>query len=324
MNQVSLRFLASHDTSQVSSYALLALNDALAAASIPQVRHSHGRTGVFLRKAFSKLRVPRNLARRGTPVFVAFMGFSESKVLPFSLWTEIIPYCFDCWPRDYQRWSSFFRRHRVRLAFFSARQSAEHFRREMPDMRSEWLPEATDPKQYECSLTLADRNIDVLELGRRSDVFHESVTNELSRACYRHLYERTKGEIVFRTREAFKDGLAHTRVSVCFPSSTTHPGRSGDVETVTHRYFESMAAKCLVLGQCPAELRDLFGYNPVIETEREHEAQQLVAILRNIEKYQPDVERNYRRLLEVATWGNRVAQVLASVRSAFPSTHCEA
>ncbi|MBV9625895.1 MAG: glycosyltransferase family 1 protein [Acidobacteria bacterium] len=277
-------------------------------------------TQSFLAKVVSKLRLVRNLRRSSAgPVFVAFMGFTESKTLPFSCWTEILPYCFDCWPATYDRWTSFFARHRVRLAFFSARQSAGYFRQKLPAMRSVWLAEATEPFEYDPSIPLGQREIDVLELGRKNDVFHNRVAAFLASRKKVHHFERTKGQIIFPNRQELIRGLAQTKISVCFPCSQTHPERSGAVETVTHRYFESMASKCLILGHAPAELIDLFGYNPVIEVEEGAEFEQIDFVLNNFGAFHALIQRNYRRLLEVGTWTQRVPVVLNAVQELFRS-----
>ena len=86
------------------------------------------------------------------------------------------------------------------------------------------------------------------------------------------LWVKAGHPVLFSSRhpDELKDlvaGLANSRVSICFPQSITNPERCGKVETVTLRYFESMASKCLIVGKCPLELRDLFGYNPVIEVD---------------------------------------------------------
>jgi hypothetical protein len=130
-----------------------------------------------------------------------------------------------------------------------------------------------------------------------------------------HLYEQEKGHIIFPTREALVKGLSDSKISVCFPSSLTHPQRSGDVETVTYRYFESMASGCLLWGKCPQELSDLFGYNPVIEADRRDPYGQLDEILQNSGKYSELVDRNYQRLLEVGTWRVRAAAMLEIINN---------
>lgn len=310
-----LRFLRTADCPTVGCYPLLSIDRAMERAGVDSLSNRQNNVEVFVAKAVSKMRFMRNARRSSAgPVFVSFMGFSESKTFPFSYWNEIVPYCFDCWPGLYERWMSFFKRHRVRIAFFSARQSAQYFTDALPGMKSVWLPEATDPSEYRPSRSLHERDIDVLELGRKNDLFHGKVVKPLVEANRTHLFERVKGEIIFPARADFIDGLARSKISICFPSSQTHPERSGSVETVTHRYFESMASKCLILGHAPQELTDLFGYNPVIEVQVGREFEQVESLLGNLDAVQGLVEQNYRRLLEVGTWKDRVATLLDVLR----------
>jgi hypothetical protein len=313
-SRIKLRFLKSTSCPTVACHPLLALDRALEEAGVPFIVNAQAREKAFLAKIGSKFRIIRNLRRsQEGPVFVSFMGFSESKTVPFSSWNEILPYCFDCWPNQYERWLSFFKRHRIRLAFFSARMSAQHFASAIPGMRSTWLPEATDPLEYCASRSWRERDIDVLELGRKNETFHCKIVKPLAERQRTHLYERVQGEIIFPDRAALIEGLARSKISICFPCSQTHPARSGPVETVTHRYFESMASKCLVVGHAPQELIDLFGYDPVIEMQ-DGDAPRLDSILNSLSSFDELVERNYRRLFEVGTWQTRVATVLDVVR----------
>ena len=75
-----------------------------------------------------------------------------------------------------------------------------------------------------------------------------------------------------------------------------------------------MASKCLIVGHAPQELIDLFGYNPVIEALEGHEFEQIESSLTNPSAFQHLVDRNYRRLLEVGTWKNRIATILDTLR----------
>lgn len=71
-----------------------------------------------------------------------------------------------------------------------------------------------------------------------------------------------------------------------------------------------MAAKCLLVGVCPPELADLFGYNPVVEIEKGREAEQLLSILRDPGAYQTLVDRNYDVLLLRGTWKSRIPDIV--------------
>ena len=256
----------------------------------------------------------RNFWKAGRDIYLAIlMGPAEYRLFPFSYGREMVVYCFDCWPAKYAKWEVFLRRNRLRLAFFSARRSAEYFSQRIIGMTSVWLPEAVDPEAYLNSKSLQERSIDVLELGRKYDTFHQAITKGLKESHRVHLYEFERGKIIFPTREALVNGLGDSTISVCFPSSMTHPERSGDVETVTYRYFEAIASGCLILGECPQELLDLFGYNPVIEVDVHDPYGQLDEILQNLTEYQELVDRNYRRLMEVGTWKVRAASMLRDI-----------
>jgi hypothetical protein len=306
-----LRHLAPPLDADRTCYPLQFIFTALNECGVEPVHNPQGRVSVFVTKSISKLRLVRNLARSTAgPVFVPLMGYGESRTLPLSYWTEIVPYCFDCWPVQYERWHSFFVRHRVRLAFFSARESAEHFAADLRNMRSVWLPEAVDPEQYVGAVPLASRTIDVLELGRKNDRYHDAISGHLARTGRTHLFERVWGEIIFPSREAFVAGIGNSKISVCYPCCQTHPEKSGPVETVTQRYFESMASRCILVGHCPRELQDLFGYNPVVEVDYGHESEQLDFILGNLDRFQSLLDRNYSRLLQVGTWTSRIPDIM--------------
>ncbi len=209
-------------------------------------------------RAARKLGLLRSVRQSGRRAyFCPLMGLVEIKLFPTTYFAETLPYCFDCWPAEYSAWEAFLTRHRVRLAFFSASGSATEFEQRLPSMGSIWLPEATDPAVYRSGRSLIERAIDLLELGRRHDRFHDLIRSPLEKLGRVHLFERAKGDLVFPSRDDLVAGLADSRVSVCFPSSETHRLRSGDVETATHRYFEPMASKCIVLGSAPSELVDM-------------------------------------------------------------------
>ena len=93
----------------------------------------------------------------------------------------------------------------------------------------------------------------------------------------------------------------------------SHPEEAGGVETVTYRYFQAMASKCVIVGHAPQELMDLFGYNPVLEVLEGQECEQIESLLNNLTSLAELAERNYSRLLEVGTWKSRVETILKVV-----------
>jgi hypothetical protein len=243
--------------------------------------------------------------------FFILMGVGrQSRIFPVCYFNEVIPYCFDCWPDTWINHQVFFAKNNIKFAFFSSKVAANHFASINPNMQCIWLPEATEPSLYNPDILLKDREIDLLEMGRKYQPFHQLVVSAIVCSKYIHLYERKEGEIIFPDQKSLYNGLSNSKVSVCFPASMTHQAKSSGLETVTHRYFESMASKCLIVGHCPDELIELFGYNPVIEAEMTDPSKQIFEIIDQISEYQDLVDRNYHRLLEVGTWETRVQTVI--------------
>ena len=131
---LKLYFLKTTDCPTVGFHVLLSLDRAMDQAGIRPFWNHQNNGAAFLAKIVSRLQWSGTYAVLRKGRYCSFMGFSEYKTLPFSYWTEIVPFCFDCWPSLYGRWLSFFKRHKVRLAFFTARQSAEYFADALPSM----------------------------------------------------------------------------------------------------------------------------------------------------------------------------------------------
>lgn len=90
---------------------------------------------------------------------------------------------------------------------------------------------------------------------------------------------------------------------------------------MTWRYLQSMASKCLVLGRMPDEMRELFGYVPIIEIDMKRPAEQLYEILQNLEDYSDLIERNYACVVQNHQWVNRISAIedcLRDFRQEYP------
>ncbi|MEP6714595.1 MAG: glycosyltransferase [Terriglobia bacterium] len=198
-------------------------------------------------------------------------------------------------------------RFRTEVTFFTSTQARDRFQARFPSMRCHWIPDGSSPELHVPDKPLTGRRIDVLEVGRRYDRYHDAISTCLVRMKAVHLFEQPPGQIVFSDRDALIQGLADSRIVVCFPSSITIPARAA-IETITPRYFEAMASGCLIVGHCPADLKQLFGYNPVIEADMDNAAGQIGEIIRNIESYKPLVEKNLTTI-KGHTWLHRAIAI---------------
>jgi len=291
-----------------ASGAVTGLTDALIRAGARPLRRRRQ-----LGRVLRRLPLASKAPHVGGTIILPMMGWDAVKAAAYGTWSSTVPVCWDVWEPQWPQWVRSLEKLRPQLVFVTAQQSAEYLAEHLP-MPVLHLPEATTVSGYQPGLPLAERSIDVLELGRRDEEWHAAALRCLS-TSYRHHYEQVPGQIIFPTRQELVAGLADARISICIPGSMTNAARCGTVETATHRYFESFASRALVLGHAPDELLDLFGYNPVVEIDWQRPAEQLLALLSDISTWQAHVDRNYQRVLEVGDWAQRAATIMSVLSS---------
>jgi hypothetical protein len=254
-------------------------------------------------------------------MFAILMGLDKQKYLSHADRTSHarMIYLFDAWPKEYHRIIKFVNEYSIDRIFVSASQSADDLNALLNQKKFHHVPEGVDPSVYRYA-RYDLKNIDVLALGRKYDRYHKRILPALQRFDRTYMYEVLKGHIIFPDREGLIDGLARTKLSICVPGSITHPERSGHVETMTMRYLQSMASKCLILGHGPAEMINLFGYNPVIEIDWENAEDQIEDLLQHFHLHIPLIERNYRELVSKHTWVHRFQQIKDILAGASAST----
>lgn len=242
-------------------------------------------------------------------LFTVLMGSQFQKCFPhFLLSGKKAIYLFDAWPSQHERIKRFVGYLGLNRVFVSSSQAAERLQAGLASPLFDWVPEGINPEEYR-AYPPEMRDIDVLALGRKYDSYHVSIVSELAKRRKMYVYEKRKGEIIFPTREGFVDGLARSKISVCVPSSVTHPERSGDIETMTIRYLQSMVSKCLVVGYAPKEMIGLFGYNPVVEIDMENPVGQVCWILEHLIDFGDLIERNFSEVVTRHTWQYRWRQI---------------
>jgi hypothetical protein len=58
-------------------------------------------------------------------------------------------------------------------------------------------------------------------------------------------------------------------------------------------------------------MKELFGYNPVVEVNMDDPAGQIADILSNFENYIELIERNYNKAINEHTWGKRWESIVS-------------
>jgi hypothetical protein len=263
-----------------------------------------------LRVGSKDLRLSNNNPRKAhEDYFAIMMSLNPQKCLPFFFnpGRKSI-YLFDAWSQNFEKIRTFIRDWGIQQVFVSASQSAERLASLIKGCAVRWIPEGVTPSAYACYPDAA-RDIDVLQIGRKYDSYHQNIAYSLKLAGKSYLFEAQPRQLVFPTRQAFVDGLARTRISICFPSSLTHPQRAGDICTMTTRYLQSMVSGCLVVGTAPKEMIRLFGYNPVVEADMQNPTGQLLSILDNFDSFHELIDKNRRMIMSQHTWQQRWNQI---------------
>lgn len=245
---------------------------------------------------------------------IAQLRFVEPVSLSFDTFPEYIryetiPLIWDCWPKYFEKTCQWFIKHNVKTAIFTSSQTAEKMRERFPEMNILAITEGIDTSKYSEGKPLKERSIDLLEFGRRN----KKVFDVCLPSNYKHLYSKN-GEHIFKTDKDLVDGLADSKITVCYPRCDTQPGKAGDIETLTQRYWEAMLSRIVIVGRAPQELIDLIGYNPVIEIKRERQTEQIIDIIKQIEDYQTLVDKNRNTALKHGDWSIRVNQIMNWLR----------
>jgi hypothetical protein len=252
---------------------------------------------------------------RHTHKFCIVMGLEFYKCfLAFLFNRDNSIYFFDAWTANHTRIEAFIRLMRLKNVFFSSNQVTEIFKAKQLDCHFQWVPEGVNLSDYRFRC-YSRKDIDVLAFGRKYDKHHDQIVAQLEGKGITYLYEKKKGDIVFKDRLTFIDGLARTKISICAPSDITHPERSGTISTMTIRYLQSMASKALIVGIMPREMKLLFDYTPIIPMDMEDPAGQLIDILADFRQYIPLIERNYQFIREHHTWSHRWSQIRQTIEN---------
>ena len=239
-----------------------------------------------------------------TGQFVVFMGPRFPKWFPYIYrkgYKAI--YLFDAWPSTHSFIKRFTGDYDIKNLFVSSLQATEMLNKLFGKRICCWAPEGIYPPDYK-SYTPEEKNIDVAAIGRKWPEHHDAIVSILAKNNILYKYS-TPGTMVFPDHSSLIEGLARTKISICFPANVTNPERTGGIETMTNRYLQSMVSKCLVIGKAPSEMIQLFGYNPVIEVDMTDPAGQISQILANFGSYEALIEKNYSEVVSNHTWFKR-------------------
>ena len=233
---------------------------------------------------------------------------------------EVVPMFWDCWPRYFEKTREWLKRHKVRTAIFSSRQTAERMREALSGVNIIWCPEAVDDSVYDKGLLLKERGIDLLEFGRSNERIINARQLEETRVNDKsvlHVCTKQNGKFIYTNEQLYR-AMGDAKVTIALPRSMTQPEIAGDIETLTQRYWECMFSRMVMVGHAPQELIDFIGYNPVIELSTDIPAEDLIRdVLEHIEDYQDLVDRNLETAQRLGSWNERMKWLMAKLEKDY-------
>lgn len=268
-----------------------------------------------LRLVIAKLKIGRRLffVNKTKSLLVIGGAYIDFTSFPYNYSHEIIPVFWDTWKKYHPLLLSSLKRNKIKYAFFTQKEVAEMVSQAIPEIKTFWMPEGINSDGYKKGTNLNTRKINILQYGRKLDIYHNVILESLSQD-HKYFYSNNDLHKLFKDFEELTEGLSNSSISICFPRSMTHPALTGGIETLTQRYWESLLSRCLIIGKAPKELICIMGYNPVIEVDWQDPKKQLLEILENIENYQDFVNDNYLKAIERCSWDFRIASVRKTIK----------
>lgn len=261
---------------------------------------------------------PLPLRRKGKTFLVCSRGGHLLKSsLPYLFQGDIIPMLWDCWPSAWKRLERDLRLLHCKLCFITASDVGKEFARRLPGVKFVHIPEGVDITDYQAGKPLAERGIDVYELGQKHKYFHKKLMDGRLEDCCKFIYNPQnpdKGALMmFEDWSTFTQKVADSKIVISFPLCMRNTREDGGIDTLTMRFWEGMLSRCIIVGHCPQELMDLIGYNPVIEADFVDPCSQIRHILNHLEDYQELVNRNRAVALEHAPWEKRMPLIFQTI-----------
>lgn len=240
--------------------------------------------------------------------FVEAVSIKFDTFPDYSLY-EIIPFIWDCWPRNYDRIEKWFKRHDVKTAFFTSSEEMRDMKKRLPLLNAMHCPEAVDSSLYYEGESLSKRSVDLLEFGRSND---KIITQDIiSSLRLKHIATKKNNQFLY-SDEQLREVMSDSKIVIALPRLITFPEAAEGIETLTQRYWENMLSRNVMIGHAPKELIDLIGYNPVIELEsfnKQYVADKIKDVLNHINDYQALVDKNRVTALRLGDWSERIERI---------------
>src|SRR5262245_48515229 len=126
---------------------------------------------------------PLKNAGNGVDYLIVLMGLDFYRPLPHFLGQgKKYVYLFDAWPTNDDQSHDSVRLYSVTQLFVSSSIAAYRLSGTVKNCKVSWIPEGVDPSLYSARL-YPERDIDVLQLGRKYEAHHEQIVGSLEKSA---------------------------------------------------------------------------------------------------------------------------------------------
>jgi len=282
--------------------------------------------------------VLRMYKKKGAVISIGFPTsiYMHSKTFPYFTYKSDLRvlWSYDVWSPQFEKIEKLVRKSKINLLLLSSYQATEHFKNlYIPNCEVQWVPESVNVHAYKHK-PWYERNIDILSFGRSYLTYHDAIIEgcEKNHINYRYQERDEKTDVAvhglkrglqFPDWETFVDGLSDSKICICFPRSVTHPKLAGYVSTLTIRYLQAMASKCLIIGSAPLDVIHLLDYNPVVEVDWNDPVAQIQSILHNPDKYNELIDKNYNTVCQLFHHDNAMRKIELLINKKLAKTEIE-
>lgn len=226
---------------------------------------------------------------------------------------KIALYVWDCWGPEYEKWEKVLKDLKPDYIFWSFKQNYLHFKDIFEN--SFWVPQSANTYYFK-DLGI-EKSRKFIQMGRVNKGMHEKILsylkkNGLEDTDDNYVYRRKEKEALFPVLEDLVKEINRTKYIVCIPKYFENPQKTGEVNAMTGRYYESIACKTLIIGKKPLIFDEMFPADGMIEFKEDLSDfdEKISELENNEEKYHQLVERNYEIFMKDHTWGNRLEMIL--------------
>ena len=231
---------------------------------------------------------------------------------------KLLIYCFDTWEKNYNQWMNLFEYINPYAIFFAYKNTADFFSQKRS--RIYFLPQSMDTKYFFPHEEVSKDRL-FMQMGRKNNTIHHMTLeyihgHKLKDNEQNYVYEREPGKVIYPKTSDLSKNISKSIFFVCAPQKCENEQLTGAISDVTARFYEAMACKTLIIGFKPDTYDELFPRDSMVELNPDGSdfEEKISYFLKNPDKYNELVEKNFQYVMKEHTWARRLEKILCEIK----------